>query len=72
MRVGKVRCSMKYEETVREENANWAEYWLGEYNLYSGIVPENTHTCYAGMTAGESANHAWEQYQAYSERLGEV
>ena len=69
---------MKYEETLRGtvfyncaigEEANWAKYWFAEYEQFSGIVPENTHNCYVGMTAGESANYAWEQYQAYSERM---
>ena len=55
----------RLEVSVKEEYNSWEEFWLEEYNLYSGIVPENNHTCYAGMTAGESADHAWEQYQAY-------
>ena len=53
------------------ENTSWAEFWLEEYNSFRGIAP-NEYVCgrchyYPGMNAGESADYAWEQYQAYKE-----
>lgn len=50
-----------------EEREAWASHWLEEYKRYSHIEPSNTFECLVGMTAGESAEYALEQYKAYSE-----